>query len=183
MEIFEASENQINAILSLCKNCSVHMLNQGIDQWDEVYPNKAAFLEDIKNHSLFLAVSNSPDIQGSSSEDSSENIFEHILGCIVLNEHQDPEYAEVEWQYTPQKVAVIHRLMVDPQYQGQGIAQHLMSFVERRAKERGYGAIRLDTFVENEPAIRFYKKRGYNVVGNVYFRKGKFLCFEKRLIL
>ncbi|AHF06426.1 GNAT family N-acetyltransferase [Desulfitobacterium metallireducens] len=167
MKILEASENCIDAILTLCKNCSEHMIDQGIDQWDEVYPNKAVFLEDIRTKSLFLA--------------GSPNISEHIMGCIVLNEHQDPEYEMVNWQYTSEKIAVIHRLMVDPLYQRQGIAQHLMSYAENVASERKYGAIRLDTFIENEPAIRFYKKRGYEAVGNVFFRKGKFLCFEKRL--
>lgn len=166
MEILEAAEKHIDAILSLCKNCSEHMVSQGINQWDEVYPNKAVFLQDIRSHSLFLAVSNRS---------------EKINGCIVLNESQDPEYADLEWHYTPPKVAVIHRLMVGPQHQGQGIAQHLMSFVENRAQTKEYGAIRLDTFIQNTGAIRFYKKRGYGVVGTVHFRKGEFLCFDKRL--
>lgn len=180
MKIIEASENHIDAIISLCKNCSNHMIAQGIDQWDEVYPNKAVFLEDIRTQSLWVAVSSIPEVRIDGAQDRA-NLSEHILGCIVLNEHQDSEYKEVNWQYTPQKVAVIHRLMVVPRYQGQGIAQHLMNYAENLASEREYGAIRLDTFIENVPALRFYKKLGYDAVGNVYFSKGKFLCFEKRL--
>ena len=101
------------------------------------------------------------------------------MACIVSNEHQDPEYKEVKWNYDSEKIAVIHRLMVHPKHEGKGIAQDLVRYIEKLAKEAQYGSIRLDVFANNLRAVRFYKKRGYEVAGKVIFRKGEFFCCEK----
>ncbi|HEY8908873.1 MAG TPA: GNAT family N-acetyltransferase [Desulfosporosinus sp.] len=164
MKIIEASERHIEGIISVCKDCSQNMANNLIEQWDEVYPNKEVFLNDIRNDSLYIAVSNNS---------------EEIIACIVLNEYQDPEYREIKWKYDREKIAVIHRLMVHPKHEGKGIAQHLARFIEKLAKEKQYGAIRLDVFVKNPRAVSFYKKLGYEVTGVVSFRKGEFYCCEK----
>ncbi|KUO77047.1 MAG: acetyltransferase [Desulfosporosinus sp. BRH_c37] len=164
MKIIRATERHIERILSLCKDCSQNMVNNLIDQWDGVYPNKEIFLDDIRNNSLYIAVS-----------DNSED----ILACIVINEHQDPEYKEIKWKYDREKIAVIHRLMVHPKNEGNGIAQDLVSFVEKFAKEKQYRSIRLDVFSKNLRALGFYQKLGYEVTGEVVFRKGVFFCCEK----
>jgi len=140
------------------------MKSKGIDQWDEVYPNKETFQTDINNNSLYIAM-----IEGS----------EEIIGCIVLNEYQEPEYKDIEWSFNQGKIAVIHRLMVHPKYEGKGIARDLVEFIEKLARENGYTALRLDVFSQNLRAINFYKKQGYKVSRKVNFRKGEFLCCEK----
>ena len=129
MEITRASEQHLDEILKLCRNCSQDMKCKDIDQWDEVYPNKEIFQEDINNHSLYVAV----------REESRE-----IMGCIVLNNDQEPEYKAVEWLHEQGKFAIIHRLMVHPNYEGKGVARSLIEFVEKLAKDNGYTAIRLD---------------------------------------
>jgi len=164
MEIIKASERDLEGILSLCKDCSQNMDNNLIDQWDDIYPNKEIFLNDIRNNSIYIAVSENP---------------EEIVACIVLNEYQDPEYKEVKWTYDSEKIAVIHRLMVHPKHEGKGIAQDLIRYIEKLAKENQYGSIRLDVFANNLRAVRFYKKLGFEVAGKVHFRKGEFFCCEK----
>lgn len=164
MEIIKASERDIERILNLCKDCSQNMVINLIDQWDDIYPNKEIFLNDIRNDSLYIAVTGNP---------------EEIVACIVLNEDQDPEYKEVNWNYNSEKIAVIHRLMVHPRHEGKGIAQDLVRYIENLAQENQYGSIRLDVFTENLRAVCFYKKLGYEVAGRVIFRKGEFFCCEK----
>lgn len=166
MAITKASENQIDAILSLCKECSQNMLNNSLDQWDEVYPNREIFLNDIKNDSLFIA-----------NYDNSKE----IIGCVVLNEYQDPEYGDIEWKHDGENIAVIHRLMVHPKYEGRGIAKSLVGFAEELAQKGQYDSVRLDVFQKNQRAVNFYHKLGYTVSGKVTFRKGKFWCCEKPL--
>ena len=167
MEITMATEQHLDESLRLCRNCSKIMKTKGIDQWDEVYPNKEIFQEDINNHSLYIAV-----VENS----------EEMMGCIVLNDCQEPEYKAVEWSYRQGNIAVIHRLMVHPNYEGKGVARNLVEFIEKLAKENGYTAIRLDVFSQNLRAINFYKRQGYQVSGKVNFRKGEFLCCEKIIL-
>lgn len=166
MKITKASEQHLAEILSLCSNCSQILKSKGIDQWDEVYPSEETFLNDINNNSLYIA----------RIENSQE-----IIGCIVLNEYQDPEYKDIEWSFNRGKIAVIHRLMVHPKSEGRGIARNLVEFIEKLAKENGYKALRLDVFSQNLRSFNFYKKQGYCVSGKVNFRKGEFLCCEKMI--
>ena len=167
MEITKASEQHLTEILRLCSDCSQIMKSKCIDQWDEVYPNKEIFQNDITNNSLYIAL----------IENSKE-----IIGCIVLNEYQDPEYKDIEWSFNQGKIAVIHRLMVHPKFEGKGIAGNLIKFIEELAKENGYTALRLDVFTQNLRSINFYKRHGYKISGSVNFRKGEFLCCEKMIL-
>ncbi|SHN57913.1 GNAT family N-acetyltransferase [Desulfitobacterium chlororespirans] len=166
MDIIPASEKHLERVCRLCRSCSAHMFSNQIDQWDEIYPDRKVFLDDIRSESLYLVL----------DDESGE-----AIACIVINEEQDPEYKEVSWQYERERIAVIHRLMVHPQYEGRGIARQLIRYVEELAQSRKYEAIRLDVFAKNPKAVSFYHQLGYQIAGKVRFRKGEFLCCEKLL--
>lgn len=154
-----------DAILALTRSCGVHLRAQGIDQWDENYPDPARIADDLKQGTLFCY------------RDSGT-----IAGIIVLNETQDEEYAHVPWGTTEaQKNLVVHRLAVHPDNQGQGIARQLMDFAEDFAQRQGYDAIRLDTFSRNTRNQRFYLNRGYTEKGLVYLpykKEHPYHCYE-----
>jgi len=76
---------------------------------------------------------------------------------LVLNEHQDPEYTEVPWQFMAGPVAVVHRLMICPTLEGRGIARLLMKYAEESAERSGYRIMRLDAFMKNPRALRLYE--------------------------
>lgn len=165
MEIRKATSADMLEIISLFKTCTNNLISIGIEQWDEIYPNTALFEQDIIDGTLFLAV----DLNGK------------ILGCIVLNTHQDKEYNQIEWKYDCYKIAVIHRLMVLPEFESKGIGSSLLQFAESYAVSRGAQAIRLDMYKYNQRAISFYLKHSYILRGTVSFRKGLFICAEKDL--
>ena len=69
-------------------------------------------------------------------------------------------------------------------FQGQGIARQLMDYAEAHAQQEKCTAVRLDTFSKNPRNQRFYKARGYQQLGDVFFPKQSeypFHCFEKIL--
>jgi ribosomal protein S18 acetylase RimI-like enzyme len=56
-----------------------------------------------------------------------------------------------------------------------------MSFAEKKAKEKQYDSVRLDTFSQNLGNQTFYEKRGYKKLGDIYFPKQSkhpFHCYE-----
>ena len=165
MEIRAVKPEELTEITALCRACTENMNQNGIAQWDEIYPDEATFKRDIEGCSLFAAV-----LTGS-----------QIAGCVVLNTFQDKEYAQIDWQYTGDKIAVIHRLMVLPKFEGKGVAGKLLTYAQETAKILGFKAIRLDMFTQNPRAVAFYKKNGYTLRGTVEFRKGRFFCAEKQL--
>jgi GNAT superfamily N-acetyltransferase len=162
IEIREASTADIEPILDLVRACIAGMRSRGIDQWDEVYPDRRAIESDIRGGTAVVAIGD-----------------QTIAGFAVLDEHQEPEYGEVPWSSS--RAAVIHRMMVAPLSEGRGIARALMTFLERRATSTGYSSIRLDAFVNNPRAVQFYERCEYRRAGQVRFRKGDFYCFEKEL--
>jgi ribosomal protein S18 acetylase RimI-like enzyme len=78
---------------------------------------------------------------------------------------------------------VIHRLMVSPDSQGQGLGRRMLRFAERHAYDAGFAAIRLDVYTGNPRARGLYARHGYQPVGLVRFprRRLPFECFEKIL--
>jgi len=103
-----------------------------------------------------------------------------VVGLMVMNEEQSPEYADVSWKYSG-RVLVIHRLTIDPANQRRGLAMRLVEFAEEVAAAKKYGCIRLDAFTKYTAASTLYEKHGYKNAGKVRFRKGEFFCYEKEL--
>jgi GNAT superfamily N-acetyltransferase len=164
LAIDPATFADIDSLLALVGACVCHMRSQNIDQWDEAYPSHAIIKADVVAGSAFVA-----------------RRGEDVVGVIVLDQHQEREYAAVPWLFVEEPVVVVHRLMVRPDVEGQGLARALMAFAERRACAAGYSSLRLDAFTGNPRAIRLYERLGYRFAGEVCFRKGIFRCFEKHL--
>ncbi len=164
MKIITAEKRHLELIPDLITACIADMESQGINQWDDNYPTLDYFEKDIYNKALHV-------IEG-------EN---ELIGIITFDEFQDEEYKDVQWLTDGGKNLVIHRLVVDPKWQGRGIAQSLMDYAENYAIANGYISIRLDAFSANPRVLRFYEKRGYTKTGQIFFprRDIPFNTFEK----
>lgn len=60
---------------------------------------------------------------------------------------------------------------VRPEFQGQGLAGQLLRRVQQQLGERGVQHLLLEVLQENEPAVRAYRREGFEVTR-------EFLCFE-----
>lgn len=158
------SEEDIDGVMTLVAACIADMRAAGIEQWDDVYPDRQMMLQDARDRTLYLA-----------------SFQSDLVGVLVVNGWQNPEYSEVPWTISAARVAVVHRLMVDPRHQGKGIARKLMHFAETLARGLGCDVVRLDAFSMNPRALHLYQRLGYHDAGCVTFRKGVFRCFEKAL--
>ena len=167
MIIKKAVISNLNQFLEITKDCAKHMIEQEIYQWNEEYPSEEVLQKDIELQQLWkLEVENK------------------IIGLIVLTEIEDKEYKNVKWLTNNKRNLYIHRLAIDPDFQGKGYAQELMSFAENYAKEHHYNSIRLDTFSQNKRNQDFYEKSNYVKLGRINFPKQSkfpFYCYEKVL--
>ena len=165
--IKEASILDLNQLYSLTKSCAKHMIENGIFQWNEMYPSKEVLQKDIELQQIWKLEEN-----------------EIIIGIIVLTEIEDAAYKNVQWLTKNHKTLYVHRLAVHPNYQGKGKAQNLMDFAENYAKKNEYKSIRLDTFSKNKRNNKFYQNRNYVKLESIYFPKQStfpFYCYEKLL--
>ena len=159
-----AKISEIPDILVLTKACAAHMIAKGIYQWNEQYPNEAAFAIDIDRDELYVLLLNGK-----------------ITGTVVISTLMDSEYEPIRWGTPNRNNIYVHRLAIHPSLQGKGYAQQLMDFVEDHARNKGYTSIRLDTFSQNKRNQKFYEIRGYQKLSNIYFPKQSehpFHCYE-----
>jgi GNAT superfamily N-acetyltransferase len=136
-------------------------------QWDQHYPNPEVFTRDIGLAQLWIA-----QIDG------------QLAGVAALTSDQDPEYVQVGWDIAEPAI-VVHRLAVDPAFQGRGVAIALLAQAEAIARERNILQLRVDTNTQNKVTQRLLPKLGYRLVGEIglEFRPGlRFFCYEKLLL-
>jgi ribosomal protein S18 acetylase RimI-like enzyme len=159
-----ATCEDVDNVLALVRGCVDHMRRHGIEQWDDVYPDRMTIKADARRCEAFIATHETG-----------------LVGYVALGACQDPEYAEVPWEFAADPAVVIHRLMVNPAYQGRGFAKVLMSFAEEHSLTSGYRTVRLDAFVGNPRALHLYERLGYREAGTIRHRTGQFRCFEREL--
>ncbi len=90
------------------------------------------------------------------------------VGCGAIRPDGD-NTAEVKRMYAGEK--------------GKGIGKKVLSYLEMRAWELGYRALKLETRLINRRAVAFYEKNGYTRIPNYgkYAGRPEAVCFEKQL--
>ncbi len=166
LHIEPAQPQDVLGVMQIMALCTADMQRRGIDQWDDIYPNRELVAADLRAGSLFVA-----------REDGV------CVAAITLDEMQPPQFLDLPWRCTTGRALVVHRLCVHPDWQGHGIARQLMDFAETFAAQHGFACIRLDAYPANPRAISLYQHRGYQRIGQVIFprRKFAFECFEKSI--
>ena len=166
MQVRQGNLEDIDAVMALVRRVVPLMRASGNLQWDSDYPNPAVFERDVELAQLWIA-----EMEG------------QIAGIAAITTDQEPEYANVGWDIAELAI-VVHRLAVDPAFQGKGIAAALMQQAEAVARSRGIAILRVDTNTQNQATQKLFPKLGYLFAGEIglSFRgELRFLCYEKRL--
>ena len=164
MEFRTATIDDLDVLVALYGAATQDMLRQGIDQWDEYYPDREILTEDVESGDMTLG------------------LLDGEPACAwVVNREYEPEYVSGAWEHTGGDFCVLHRLCVNPELQGRGLARQAMAHMEKNALDKGFDSVRLDVFSQNLHAQRLYERLGYKRTGEVRFRKGIFYLMEKKL--
>jgi len=164
MIIRKAEISDLENIMLMYKSCVAGMVENGIDQWDETYPNDEIISEDLNVGTYYVAEMN-----------------ETIIGGINIDKNQDDTYLSLDWKDKSDSFLVVHRLGVKEEFWNKKIGKDLMLFTEKLVLEKGLKSIRLDTYSGNPKAMEFYRRLGYTEIGTIDLKpdKDKYYCFEK----
>lgn len=77
-----------------------------------------------------------------------------IIGCCILTKIDN-------------ETLQLRQMAVNPKYQGRGIGENLMNFMENLARDKGYKLIRMDA---RDTAQHFYEKFGYKIIGPEFIK-------------
>lgn len=165
--IRKAIQGDLDAVMEIIQSCTNDMISQKIFQWNDKYPDRETFFNDIENEDLLLLFQDN-----------------QLLGCVSVTNKMDDFYSTIDWIAATKKNIYVHRLAIHPKYQGLGYAKRIMNYIENDAIENNYNSIRLDTFSMNKKNNNFYSNIGYEKLGQIYFRDQSdmpFNCYEKCL--
>jgi GNAT superfamily N-acetyltransferase len=164
MIIREGNKTDLENIMKMYKSCVTGMLENGIDQWDDTYPNTEIISEDLNVGTYYVA-----EIDGT------------IIGGVNVDKNQDDTYLALDWEDKSDSFLVVHRLGVKKEFWNKKIGKDLMLFTEKLVLEKGLKSIRLDTYSGNPKAMEFYRRLGYSELGSIDLKpdKDKYYCFEK----
>lgn len=63
----------------------------------------------------------------------------------------------------------LHRIYLLSRWHGTGLGRQLFDVVETHARDRGAARLVLSVYTENAKALRFYRARGFEVIGDTAF--------------
>ncbi len=165
----KANTEDIPAMMHIIRQAIEYMKRQGIDQWQNGYPNERVFAEDIRKGYSYVC------------EEAGE-----IVGTIAVVFDGEPTYDVIydgAWLTVDEPYAAIHRIAVDNQCKGRGVAGQMIKEVERMCRERGVRSIKNDTHRDNLSMQKMQAKNGFTYCGVIYLADGaERIACEKVLV-
>ncbi|MBN7575950.1 GNAT family N-acetyltransferase [Clostridium sp. 2-1] len=167
MEFRKALETDINDIMNIIKQAQAYFKEQGIDQWQNNYPNPETIRNDIANKHSYILLKDNNIVATAAVSFDGEKTYDSIY--------------EGEW-ITNSQYAVIHRIAVDNTYKGLGLSSKIIKNVEELCLSKGVHSIKIDTHEENISMQRLLKKNKFQYCGVIYLEDGnKRIAFERTL--
>ena len=146
------SKDLLSWALNLTK-ANVSQFYDSCPGWSWSDRTKRAELKDAKAHFLVATVATVVPGGAQSNNGPEQKNSRHPIGFIHLR-------YEVE---RDEPVVYIYEFQIEPEYQGFGVGQFMMNWVETLAKYLKFTSIMLTVFKENIAAFKFYKKAGFNL--------------------
>jgi len=167
MLIRKTKENDVKRMMDIVEQAQEYMRMQGIDQWQNGYPNEEAFKMDILSDMSYVV-----EEQGK------------VIGTFAFAVMEEPTYKEIyegEWK-SKEEYAVMHRVAVDNQAKGHGIGGQMIDYVTKKCREQNISSIRIDTHRDNQSMQKMLLKNGMEKRGIIYLESGaERIAFEKIL--
>ncbi|MDD2592349.1 MAG: GNAT family N-acetyltransferase [Erysipelotrichaceae bacterium] len=166
MELINARLIDIDKIMVIINDAQVFLRAQGIDQWQDGYPARNNIIDDITKRKAYVLRADN-------------NIVAY--GAIIVG--QDPTYLKIDGSWlNDDPYMVIHRIAVDSNQRGRGLALMFIKEAIVLAKNKGIRNIRLDTHRDNLIMQRLLDKLGFTYCGIIYLNSGaKRMAYQKIL--
>ncbi len=168
MQFRKTRPEDVPGIMRIIAQAQAYMKAEGIDQWQNGYPNEAAFLEDMERDYSYVMEENGK-----------------VIGTMAVIFDGEPTYDHIydgAWKTADEPYGAIHRVAVDADCKGKGIAGAMLAEAEKLCRERGVRSMKNDTHRDNQSMRRMVIKNGFEYCGIIYLEDGaERIAFEKVL--
>lgn len=131
-----ARQTDMSDILRITNDAVKFLAQNGVDQWQDGYPNEVVFLEDIAKNQLYVYEVNN-----------------QIIGMTVIQTLPELTYYTIdgEWLTQDEAYAVVHRCGVIASQRGRSYGKQLFMAIEKHVKDTlMLNSIRIDTHEDNK---------------------------------
>lgn len=160
-------------ILQFITEAQQHLKDQGIDQWQDGYPNEAGIRADIAANIGYLAVLT--PAEGSAAGAAKK------IGYLCIDFGGEPAYDVItdgQW-HTAAPYAVVHRMTIGDAYKGKGLARSVFALVDAFCRTQGVQNFRIDTHPDNVKMQHLLTQHGFALCGTVIYASGIRLAYDK----
>lgn len=164
----KAEPADLDAIMEIVDAAKAYFKAQGIPQWQDGYPNRESFLSDREKGCSYVL-----------EEDG------RVVGTMAVFFDGEPTYDKIyegSWLSDSSSYAAIHRVAVDADSKGKGLAGRMVEEVVNMCRERGVCSIKNDTHRLNHSMQHMLAKNGFTRCGIIYLENGEErIAFERIL--
>ena len=115
MEFRKSIKSDVSRIMEIIRQAQEYFKLQGINQWQNNYPNKEVINNDIDNGQSYVMLKDN-----------------NIVATTVVSFKEEKSYENIidgKW-ITNDKYGVIHRIAVDSNYKGLGLSHEIIKYSE-----------------------------------------------------
>ena len=167
IEIRKTEEKDIVIVMNIVNQAQEYFRSQGINQWQNGYPTKNVFTQDICNGRSYVVENDGM-----------------VVGTFFFAIDEEPTYKKIyegSWQHDS-VYGMIHRVAVDNSMKGNGIGGKIVAFATEQCKKQNIASLRIDTHKDNISMQKMLTKNGFEPRGIIYLEDGaERIGFEKML--
>lgn len=161
----KANPSEITLIWNILQQAIIRRKNDGSQQWQDGYPNPEVVKNDVEKGQGYVLLDS-----------------EIVIGYIAVLINNEPAYEAIDGKWlTNDDFVVIHRVAIDKNYLGKGLAKKILNYVEGFALQNNIYSIKADTNFDNFAMMKIFENLGYTLCGEVLFRGKARKAYEKVL--
>lgn len=167
MEFRKTVKSDVTDVMKIIKQAQEYFKVQGIDQWQNNYPNEEVIIKDIENDESYVLIKDN-----------------EIVATTVISFNREKTYEAIfdgQW-ITDGEYAAIHRIAVADKFKGLGFSGKMINYAEKMCKDRNIKSIKADTHRDNLSMQALLGKNNFKYCGVIFLENGaERVAFEKTL--
>lgn len=146
IEYRKAEEKDLDQIMKVIRDAQATLKADGVDQWQDCFPNEKVILEDMSVRSAFVIL-----------------VDEIVSGFFVLAFGIEPDYVNpVRGAFkNNEPYAAIHRTAISKECKGLGLSRFMFQSAFAEIKKAGVGYARIDTHHDNKRMRHIIAREGF----------------------
>ena len=157
MQVRLSTKDDLPQIMKIVDEAKRYLKSQGIDQWQNGYPNEDSFQVDIENKVSYVLING-----------------QNVYGTASIIPGLEPTYLKIDngsW-LTNGPYVTIHRIAIKDGYKGQHLAKYFFDYANKLAMSLSCVAIRIDTHPDNKAMIHLLNDLKFQKTGIIYLENG-----------